>query len=361
MKLNRPSSRLLLPILSIGFCLLFWSCKKKKETPNLSLSEFHGLFVLNEGQWTYNNATLDFYDPSQHFSRTPEVFYQVNQTPLGDVANDAILVQDTLYIVVNNSRLLYKVQMPTLKLISQTEFPDGSSPRTFLPLSTTKAYVNSLLDNRIYILNPVSMSIVGEIPIQNFCEDLAKHGQYVFATCGNYAYPNKNDKLAIVDPLRDEVIQYVPMPIENPGDVDSVSDQWVAVACRGDYATTGSALVLFNVKTQQIDTFFTMPFSGFDLFPYKDSLLLWVTERGLAKLNLYTLSFEPEWKTKQQLAIPDNHLLYTAFYLAPLNLVAVCDAGYGATPGRLLLFDTQWNLIAEQPTGIFPGTVFFYP
>jgi len=341
--------------------IFFISCKKQEKSNPNPLAEYRGLFVLNEGQWTYNNASLDYYDPAEHFRRYPNIFYTINQTPLGDVANDAILMEDTLFIVMNNSQLLYKVQMPSLKLITQLAFPQGSSPRTFLPLSPEKGYVNSLLDNRIYVINPVSMQITGEIAIENFCEDLAKHGQYVFATCGNYAYPNKNNKLAIIDPHTDQVIQYIPMPIENPGDVDSVSPEWVAVACRGDYATTGSALVLFNVTTLQIDTFYTIPFYGFDLVPYQDSLLLWITERGLAKLNLLTRAFSPEWKTKQELSIPDHHLLYAANYIPSLNLLAVTDAGYGAMPGRLLLFDTQWHLITEQETGLFPGTIFFYP
>ena len=45
----------------------------------------HGLFICNEGNFQYGNATLSFYDPATR-SVENEVFYRANAMRLGDVA-----------------------------------------------------------------------------------------------------------------------------------------------------------------------------------------------------------------------------------------------------------------------------------
>ena len=44
-----------------------------------------GLFILNEGNFQYGNATLSYYDPAARKVEN-EVFYRANAMRLGDVA-----------------------------------------------------------------------------------------------------------------------------------------------------------------------------------------------------------------------------------------------------------------------------------
>ena len=77
------------------------SCNPDPQEPTKVLVG-KGVFVLNEGTYTFANASLSFYDPEADTSAN-QLFYKVNGAPIGDVAQSLALINDQLYIVVNNS------------------------------------------------------------------------------------------------------------------------------------------------------------------------------------------------------------------------------------------------------------------
>ena len=252
-------------LITVALIFILISCGPEPKEPNSEvLPEYRGIFILNEGQWTYNNASLTYYDEQKSYQN---VFYSVNNTKLGDVANDVFLDNDTLYIIVNNSKIIYKVQMPTLKLISQLSLPQSASPRTLVKISPTKAYVNSMLDNSVYIINPVKMKITGTISIENYSEDMILTNNKVYTSLGNYAYPKKNNKIAVINPNTDVVAKYIILPMENPGDLEVIDSSTIVVVARGNYGTPKkSALYFINTITDEIKDSIIFNHYSFDAF-----------------------------------------------------------------------------------------------
>ena len=73
------------------FCLpVFGSCMKWDygEMENFSASA-SGLFITNEGNFQYGNASLSYYDPATCEVEN-EVFYRANGFKLGDVAQSMV-------------------------------------------------------------------------------------------------------------------------------------------------------------------------------------------------------------------------------------------------------------------------------
>ena len=85
-----------------------------------------GLFICNEGNFQYGNATLSYYDPSTKIVQN-EVFYRSNAMKLGDVAQSMIIRDGIGWVVVNNSHVVFAIDINTFKEVGR--ITNLTSPR----------------------------------------------------------------------------------------------------------------------------------------------------------------------------------------------------------------------------------------
>ena len=167
----------------------------------------HGLFITNEGNFQYGNATLSFYDPVSKNVEN-ELFYRANAMKLGDVAQSMVIRDGVGWVVVNNSHVIFAIDINTGREIGR--ITNLTSPRYIHFLSDEKAYVTQIWDNRIFIVNPSTFEITGYIPVpdmtmeQGSTEQMVQWGKYVFVNC--WSYQNRilkidTEKDAVVDEL----------------------------------------------------------------------------------------------------------------------------------------------------------------
>ncbi len=163
-----------------------------------------GLFVLCEGNFQYGNASLSFYDPATHRVEN-EVFQRANGFKLGDVAQSMAVRGDRGWVVVNNSHVIFAIDLVTFREVGRiTGF---TSPRYIHFISDTKAYVTQIWDNRIAIVDPSTYSITGYIECPDMemqsgsTEQMVSYGDYLFVNC--YSYQNRILK---IDTRTDEVV-----------------------------------------------------------------------------------------------------------------------------------------------------------
>ncbi|MCH5330953.1 MAG: YncE family protein [Alistipes sp.] len=178
--------------------------------------EFHctesGLFIVNEGNFQYGNATLSFYDP-QVRSVKNEIFYRANAMKLGDQAQSMTIHNGTGWIVVGNSHVVFAIDPDTFR--EKGRITNLTSPRYIHFISDDKAYITQLWDNRIFIINPKRYEVTGYIecpdmtPETGSTEQMVQKGEYLYVNCWSY-----QNRLLKIDTASDTIVAELEVGIQ---------------------------------------------------------------------------------------------------------------------------------------------------
>ncbi len=191
--------------------MLFYSCMEygsiEKEDFD-SIPEDEGLFITNEGNFMYGNASLSFYIPSQKRILN-EVFIKKNGVNLGDVAQSMKIHKGLGYIVVNNSGVIFVIDINTFERIGY--IAGLNSPRYIHFVNDRKAYVTDLYLPRITIVDPQTMEVTGSIDTKGnkSTEQMVQYDKYVFTNCWSY-----NNKILVIDTEKDELVDAIEVGIQ---------------------------------------------------------------------------------------------------------------------------------------------------
>lgn len=172
-----------------------------------------GIFITNEGNFTYGGASLSYYDPT--FKKIEnEVFYRANAMKLGDVAQSMVVRNGIGWVVVNNSHVVFAIDIETFREVGRiTDLP---SPRYIAFVSDEKAYISQIDNDRIIIVNPKTFQITGEIicPMTTeyrtgSTEQMVIVGDYLYVACWSY-----QKRILKIDIHTDEVVDYQDIGIQ---------------------------------------------------------------------------------------------------------------------------------------------------
>lgn len=330
------------------------SCSKEQLGPQcescneeIVLSESTDVLIMNEGNFGWGNGSLSLYQPSSN-SITNNVFTQANSIPLGDVVQSAFEYGNNLYIVVNNSGKIEVVNKTSFTAVATIS--GFNSPRYFLPINSTKAYVTDLYANAIQIVDLSTNSITGSISTGGWTEKLLMYNDTV------YACDMTNDNLLIIDPATNSIIDSIKVGVQ-PNSLVKDKNNKMWVLCSGGISQDNPKLIKFNPQLRTIESTFifsSISDSPSNLCINKDGSELYYTNSNIYQMNVNATSLPSGF------FIANNNNTFYGLGIHPdSDEIYVADAVDYVQSGVIFRYSASGTLLHQFNSGIIPGNFLF--
>ena len=319
-----------------------------------------GLFITNEGNFQYGNASLSFYDPAADTVQN-EIFFRANAMKLGDVAQSMLIKDDIGWVVVNNSHVVFAINTTTFKEVGRIN--NLTSPRYMHFVSDTKAYITQLWDNRIFIVNPKRYEITGYILCPNMTmesgstEQMVQKGKYVYVNCWSY-----QNRILKIDTETDQVVDELTVGIQPTSLVLDASGMLWTITDGGyegsPYGYEAPSLYCIDPDQMRITKQFrfAMGDSPSEIQLSGDKKTLYWINRAIWKMSIDATVLP------QTPFLPDQGTLYYGLTICPTsNDVYVADAIDYVQQGKIYRYSSDGELIDEFYAGIIPGAFCWKP
>jgi len=330
------------------------SCHTDNPAPNATVSVTTGLYVLNQGLFNSNNASLSLYDLGTKQVITDR-FNLVNGRGLGDTGNDMETYGSKTYIVMNVSSTVEVINTKTSKSIAQIKFINGASPRQprNIVFYKNNAYITSY-DGTVAVMDTAALTVSKYIAVGNDPEQMAiSNGKLYVANSGGLNYPNYDKTVSVIDLTTQAVVKTLTVVV-NPQNVAADAYGNVYVLSAGDYGTTPSSLAIIDASTDVVKSQTNFDGSGMTL--QGDNLFFITSAKAIKVFN-----------TKSQTVtsanfITDGTVITTPYCVAVDSYtgeVFVGDAkGYGSV-GAVVAFDRNGVKEYTFATGPLPCKIAF--
>ena len=324
-----------------------------------------GVFVLNEGNYQFSNASLSFYDPEED-TVANNLFYKANNAPIGDVAESMALVDGMLYIVVNNSNLIYKVNANTLKCDQSKPFKlsDFYSPREMYFVAPDKAYVSDLMGTGLWIINPQEMSHCGFVETGKTTEKLVPVGNELYVSNWSLYYidPSSHDSyntVQVIDMNNDVKVAEIEVGKEpNSMAVDKNGHVWVLCEGRSWDEDYGEQPTLWEIDTQLKTAEKRFEFGGTATVlranPLGDQLYMFYNNE-VRRFDITSLSISESFRI---VAEPEG-MFYNMAVEPESGDIYVTDAKNYMMNGTVYRYTSDGLLLSSFEAGVIPSAMLF--
>lgn len=350
-------------LLLLAFSIL--SCNKdKNENPVLNDAGYNigrGVFVLNEGTFTYANSSLSFYD-NEADTVCNNLFFKVNNAPIGDVGQSLKLHGGDLFIVVNNSKYIYKSDAKTMKYKGKVE--GMTSPRQMCVLEDGKAYVTDLASPGLWLVDLNTLENKRLIETGKSTEAVVRVGDEVFVSNWSNYYVGSvsNNTVQVIDVKEDRLVGEIEVATEpNAMVVDKDNNIWVL--CGGGYsgADKDPSLLCVEPSSREVIRRFDFEDNSYPsgLAIDGEGETLYFLNGGYGTLDLYCMGIHEQSLPAQPLISGKDKVLYNVNVDPHNGDIYVTNAKNYVQNGDVERYSSKGELISSFSVGLIPNNIVF--
>ena len=237
------------------FCALilgagFTACLDDSEVPEPTIDEITSpAYILNEGLWRANNANISRCALNYEGVET-NVYAQINGKQMGDLANAMIEEDDYIYVVLNGSGYIGKLDLTTKE---QARY-SLSNPRC-IDVEDSYAYVTQH-GGVVSKFNIKDMSLIATFKGGDNLEGIIEQNGKLYVAnawkidgSNNYIY---NKEILVIDAKTMTQTGTISV-VDNPVNMYEIDDH-IYVISQGNYADVPAALQIINTQTNTSKT-----------------------------------------------------------------------------------------------------------
>jgi len=305
----------------------------------------NGLFIVNEGQFSNTNASLDFFLPHKD-TVFQNVYQTVNNEELGDIFQSLSFDDNNLYLIINNSGKIIVIDRLTLQKKGTIE--GLPSPRQMVYTGNGNLwYVSNLFSEHLYVVNTATMQIEDMILTETSTDPILKVNNQLFI-----GLPNTN--MLLIKQDGSDVFNTLEVSKGASSLVKDNEDN-VWLLCYGDFYESGEAGIFkINTQTNQIEKKIDIS----DGFP--SELVYSERENALFYLNkdLFKLELDADAEPTDPHIRASGRTIYGVTIDEPRNEIYLADAINFAERGFVYRYTMRGAVVDTIPAGIVPNAVF---
>ena len=205
-------------------------------------------YILNEGHWGANNAGIAMFVHPFYEIVTEDAYLKANGTKMGDVANAMMEEDDNIYVVLNGSKYVARLDL-NVKEQTRYTFPEAEGAPRCIDVEDDYAYVTQY-GGQVTKLNTKEMTLAGTFKGGDNLEGIVeKDGKlyvansYTVDGSNNWIY---NKEVFVID-AKTMTLEKTINVVDNPTKMFEI-DNKIYLISAGNYYDVPGALQVIDTK-----------------------------------------------------------------------------------------------------------------
>ncbi|MCE1189768.1 MAG: hypothetical protein LWX56_11585 [Ignavibacteria bacterium] len=345
----------------LGIGLALTGCKKSdstitEPTPPTTSS---GVYILNEGSFGGNTATLDYYNLTSSQSYI-SIYKTVNNKALGDVANAMTVSGTKGYIVVENSNKIEIIDLGTNTSLGQVDCGNGTNPFDISVIDSI-AFVSNFGIAQIQKINLNTRQVLKNYAVSKYAEGILAVNGKVFTAVPGYGEGNS---IAVLD-IASETFSAPIMVGSNPQYLYKGPDNMIYAVCTGQYQwvdTSGrGGIYKINPTTLKVEDS-VIVYKNPKKACFVGNQVYVINDAGIQVVDFasHTVSTTPIIKGSMVNSFAlygTQGAIYSIAYDAARGYLFAGNPKDGKQAGEIVVFTPSGTEIKRFAAGILPGTI----